>query len=358
MFSSVYQGGPVLEVLAAADKSPSWSVNKLKWKIFDKSAKGYIISLDSHTSKLLFPKTEKQALGLIQPYIVFQIYLQPTQSFSLEIGVSDISNTKRRLLFTNSAKEIISTPLHARIPNLCFKRGTWMNLSIDIASFLSSCFAGSTFKSVDSFSVHSFCRVRRVFTMRSPLPDDSVFLEHAESIPRNFAFPPGVSSLNQLIDTETVGMESPVAGAKPIERPRIQTQLAFGSRVPLIPKTPQEKGNVATDLRTTTSIAKVFGTSPYRVGTASSIRYHMNEGCESSFVEETKKSIEDWPEDGVKGVYCPHEYEFDDLVNIEGSQSGTEEAEFAGDEQVELVYDPVLNCYYDPNTHEYYEVED
>jgi hypothetical protein len=51
---------------------------------------GYIYEVDAGTnSKIQFPKEDKQDLGLVQRYIVFQIFLPYGTPFSLEMALSD-----------------------------------------------------------------------------------------------------------------------------------------------------------------------------------------------------------------------------------------------------------------------------
>ncbi|CAG9332669.1 unnamed protein product [Blepharisma stoltei] len=236
MFQHAFQNGPAVEVINSGEKTPQWVINKSKWKSFDKSVKGYIITLDSHTAKLQFPSNERQSLSLVQPYLVLQIFLIPVQSFTLELGLTDISGSKRRLMFSSASKEIISTPLHARIPNGPFLRGVWANISIDLVGFVNACFPGSTFRSLDSITIHSFCKIRKVFTMKNPIFDTSdagTHMDGAEMPPKNFEFPPGVQYVNQLIvPAMVVAMELEAPIETPIKSIPKKTCLAFGTKIP------------------------------------------------------------------------------------------------------------------------------
>lgn len=63
---------------------------------------------------------------------------------------------------------------HARIPIVQFKRDKWLNLSIDVFAFAHYCFKGINVKSIDLISLTSHCKLRKIFTMRSPLYDDDI----------------------------------------------------------------------------------------------------------------------------------------------------------------------------------------
>ena len=49
-----------------------------------------------------------------------------------------------------------------------------MNLSIDIIGHLGALYPAATFRSIDSITIRSFCKLRRVFTMRCPVVDHSL----------------------------------------------------------------------------------------------------------------------------------------------------------------------------------------
>ena len=96
--------------------------------------------------------------------------------FKVEVTVTDAEKNKRRLIFHSGGgkQDITINQFHARIPTGAFLRDVWLNLSIDIFAFSHFCFKGVQVKSIDGISVTSQCRIRRIFTMRSPLYDDDV----------------------------------------------------------------------------------------------------------------------------------------------------------------------------------------
>lgn len=66
-------------------------------KTYEKLIKGYAFIMDNNsTCKLQFPKNEKDCLGLIQPYLVLQIYIPKSKSFTLELVLSDPSKVALR----------------------------------------------------------------------------------------------------------------------------------------------------------------------------------------------------------------------------------------------------------------------
>jgi len=54
---------------------------------------GYIYELDeAPKTKIQFPSNEKQELGLVQHFLVFQIFIPLGTPFSLEVVITDTSN--------------------------------------------------------------------------------------------------------------------------------------------------------------------------------------------------------------------------------------------------------------------------
>ena len=212
MFQS-YQSGPAVDVLSAKDKAPPYRLSsKVHIQVFDKAVKGFILALESPGLKMTIPADDRHSLNLIQPYLVLQVWIDQGQSFSLELAITDSSNTKRRLMLSSATREIALTPLHARVPNKAMLRGVWLNLSIDLVSFTARCFHGVTFRSLDAIIVTSFCRVRRIFTMRSALWEDQgerIQSVAYEPIPKTFDFPPGVDVHCQLFHAGLIPTEQP-----------------------------------------------------------------------------------------------------------------------------------------------------
>lgn len=80
MFKHAYHGGPAVEILSISGKDPLKNFkiegsSKNVVKAFQKEMKGSIYTIDGPTTKLQIPSSEKEMLGLLQPFLVFQIYL-------------------------------------------------------------------------------------------------------------------------------------------------------------------------------------------------------------------------------------------------------------------------------------------
>ncbi|XP_054537999.1 protein CFAP20DC isoform X15 [Pan troglodytes] len=196
MFKNEYQGGAFVEIFSAQGKNPGakWKIlgsPSVIWKEFDKEVKSFVFVLEgsSQTNKIQLPKENKQSLGLIQRFLVLQIYVPLGQDFSTELLITDLGNIKRRLYLSTVHKELSSTPLHAKIPLFMIKRKIWCNLCIDLVAFTSEIFKGAVFQSLDGIVVSANCKLRKIFTLKSKPQDtadkDDQFINRGTSITRN-----------------------------------------------------------------------------------------------------------------------------------------------------------------------------
>ena len=179
MFSNYYHLGNTIELFNLQNKNlcSKWHFEGKYSKLFDPSLKCYEMILSTgNLSKMLIPKVKKNSkiktLSLFQGYVVFQLYLFTSKQFSIELAISDTTNAKRRLIFSSNNDNLVINQLHCRIPIFELPIGKWINLSIDILSFVSECFKNLTFRSVDYISLSMSGKVRYIFTMRTPLIDN------------------------------------------------------------------------------------------------------------------------------------------------------------------------------------------
>ena len=175
MYYNKFQTGGSLELYNPTNKELLDSCNFIGQckKIYDKSIKSYMHILDNGgISKILIPK-DNISLGIVQGYIVFQIYLLTQKNFSIEISVSDTQNTRHRLIFSSNLRELNMNYFTCVIPMAEIPIGTWVNLSIDVLSFVTYCFKDLTFKSIDNIVFSANGKIRRIFTMRSKINEDN-----------------------------------------------------------------------------------------------------------------------------------------------------------------------------------------
>ncbi|KAM9075057.1 protein CFAP20DC isoform 2-T2 [Megaptera novaeangliae] len=208
MFKNEYQGGAFVEIFSAQGKNPGakWKIlgsPSVIWKEFDKEVKSFVFVLEgsSQTNKIQLPKENKQILGLIQRFLVLQIYIPLGQDFSTELLITDLRNIKRRLYFSTVHKELSSTPLHAKIPLFMIKRKIWCNLCIDLVAFTSEIFKGAVFQSLDGIIVSANCKLRKIFTLKCK-PQDTADKddEPTDIIPRSCQLTTDVPQVTQLLN--------------------------------------------------------------------------------------------------------------------------------------------------------------
>ncbi|KAJ7317096.1 hypothetical protein JRQ81_003258 [Phrynocephalus forsythii] len=259
MFKNEYQGGPFVEIFSAQGKNPG-----TKWKIFgspsvvekefDKEVKGFVFVLEgsSQTNKMQLPKETKQTLGLIQQFLVLQIYVPLGKDFSTELLITDLGNIKRRLYLSTVHKELSVTPLHAKIPLSMIKRKIWCNLCIDLVAFTSEIFKGSVFQSLDGIIVSANCKLRKIFTLKSiPLDTTDKDAEGpTDTIPRACQLSSDVPQVTQLLNMNKLRSTDQKHGGHPLTVPELVdhptnrgttatrnsknqdvSHIAFGSRV-------------------------------------------------------------------------------------------------------------------------------
>ncbi|XP_026538638.1 uncharacterized protein C3orf67 homolog [Notechis scutatus] len=230
MFKNEYQGGPFVEIFSAQGKNTG-----TKWKIsgnpsvigkeYDKEVKGFVFVLEGsgQTNKMQLPKETKQTLGLIQQFLVLQIYVPLGQDFSAELLITDLGNIKRRLYLSTIHKELSVTPLHAKIPLFTIKRKIWCNLCIDLVAFTSELFKGAVFQSLDGIIVSANCKLRKIFTLKSnPLnPADDDADGPRDTIPRGCQLNADVPQVTQLLNMKKLHQTEQKCRGRPLNSPEL-----------------------------------------------------------------------------------------------------------------------------------------
>ncbi|RLN48077.1 hypothetical protein BBJ28_00003055 [Nothophytophthora sp. Chile5] len=198
MASSYFQGGDFVELLSAQGKAPAaaWKLQGKIAKSFDKGIKGNAFQLNGGSeTKMQLPKaTSSSSLGLAQRFLVLQLLVPFTRSFSVEIGFADFQKVRRRFVVASAFRETTRTALHVQLPlnGADVPRDQWLSLVFDLQALSEAYFPDSGFRSMESLCVSGSCRVKRIFTMKdAPTPSPpSQGVRHADmrEFPRQFAF--------------------------------------------------------------------------------------------------------------------------------------------------------------------------
>lgn len=198
-------------------------------RVFDKVLKGYLVAID-HPGSIEVP--QKGSLALIQRFLVLQVFIARGRGFTTEIAFVDHSNTRRRIAFTQT-KEVVTHPLHVRLPSEAIQRNVWLNLCFDVVNLAQHCFPHETFKHLDQVRVSSVCRLRRIFTMKTPLVDSTGKNQrqslYYDAVPSAYDFPRSVKVVNQVISAPVLAVFS--KSQSPPKLPRLPMHKATRSQV-------------------------------------------------------------------------------------------------------------------------------
>jgi len=82
----------ITPLFSGKELAKNWKFSGQIVKDYDQFLKNYTTNLiNGGSSKIQIPPNEKITLGIVQGYIVFQIYVFSLKSFSIEIFISDTS---------------------------------------------------------------------------------------------------------------------------------------------------------------------------------------------------------------------------------------------------------------------------
>lgn len=115
-----FQGGDFVELLSAQGKAPAaaWKLQGKISKTFDKGIRGNAFQLDgSSETKMQLPKAASSSLGLAQRFVIIQLLVPFTRSFSVEICFSDFQKVRRRFVVASAFRETARTALHVQLPS-------------------------------------------------------------------------------------------------------------------------------------------------------------------------------------------------------------------------------------------------
>ncbi|RNA36566.1 hypothetical protein BpHYR1_036434 [Brachionus plicatilis] len=176
MLKNEFNDGYFFEIFNSSRKEPydGFSLTGLYGirKIFDQDLKSSVYKLEGspNTTKISIPNEIKHGFSFVHRIIVFQIYVKSGDNFSLDLGVTDLRNNRRHLLFSTLHKDLNIQPLIARVPLKTLTRsivGNWTNLVFDLSSIINDTWKNQTLKSIDSISICANCKLRNVFTLKN-----------------------------------------------------------------------------------------------------------------------------------------------------------------------------------------------
>jgi hypothetical protein len=191
MFRS--SGQSAFEVLSASDTS--FKSMKATNRIFDKACKSYVLCLETPVSKLCLPSNENDNLRLASPYLLLQVLVPPKRNFSIELRISDSTGGKKRMMFSTTCREQTVNLLSARLSIEKVKRNIWLNLCINLLDYMNACFPNTSFRTLDKIEITSFCKLRKIVSLRNPIWTPNCF--EGSELSKSLDFHIGVDYINQ-----------------------------------------------------------------------------------------------------------------------------------------------------------------
>jgi hypothetical protein len=275
--------GNQTEIMNAGDKDYSWSVTKPSSKVHEKLLKTIIISLEASHSKfqLSIPET---SVCSADPCIIIQANISSSSPFSIEFHLSDDSNSKKKILFTSSTKEISKSFQTLKVPNSHFSKGLWTNLKFDLEKWTTFGF-DSTFKTFESINISGILKLSKIFSSNRD-KNDFGSLEYLRKgisrVPFHFS--------SQYISPETCFQSNPgetrsKSTKRSIKRPPITTApVEQIKRATFLTKN-QGKTSTGFFMKTKNDVSPVKiqeNLRDSRKGSSSSRRHSLGENIDSS----------------------------------------------------------------------------
>ncbi|XP_023229495.1 uncharacterized protein LOC111629819 [Centruroides sculpturatus] len=123
------QNGDYVEVFNIQRKecTENWKLSSpyIK-KVYDRKAKGYVLSLigNTITTWMQLPSDMKEGLNLLQSLLIFQLLVSKNKNFSMEVIIALASGDRKHIVVSTSQKNMQVTPTFAKIPLMWEQKGT------------------------------------------------------------------------------------------------------------------------------------------------------------------------------------------------------------------------------------------
>ena len=169
MLPNFNNNGPCFELFSSAtDILKFWKQKGKITKEFEPHSKSHIYFLQfGGVSMLSIPINEKHSLQINNNCLLFQFILFNNKAFSIEIGIRDKTDTKRRFNITSSVKEVDPKPLYVKIPINDYPLNIWTNLLIDVEALTQQYFKSQAYKIIDNVHITGCLKIRKIFSLRN-----------------------------------------------------------------------------------------------------------------------------------------------------------------------------------------------
>jgi len=226
MLPNFNNNGPCFELFSSAnDIIKFWKQKGKISKEFEAHTKSYIYSLQfGGVSTLSIPINEKHSLQINNSCLLFQFILFNNKSFSIEIGIRDKTDTKRRFNITSSVKEIDSKSLYVKIPINDYPLNIWTNLLIDVEALTQQYFKAQAYKIIDNVHITGCLKIRKIFSLRNKDEPVNRSVDMGKNIPMINLFLLETGSIIQR-DIKKAGVNSIIINNVNINSNNIQSAL-------------------------------------------------------------------------------------------------------------------------------------
>ena len=169
MLPNFNSNGPCYELFNSSNETIKyWKQRNKISKEFETHSKSHIYYLHfGGVSVLSIPKNEKHSILINNPCLLFQFLLLNTKSFSIEIGIKDSNNNKRRLNLTSSIQKTEFKSMHLKLPLTDFPLNIWTNLIIDLEQLTQEYFKTYKFNNIECIHITGCLKIRKIYSLRN-----------------------------------------------------------------------------------------------------------------------------------------------------------------------------------------------
>ena len=161
--------------------------------IYDTYAKSYCLEF---TKGNKIETIGNHSCNIVDSHLIVQMYVESMNNFSIELGIFDSSQTKKRIIFSSSCKELTLNQMHVRVPFCTLPLNKWINVEFDLESICGYFSGKNCFRSLDSLSIQFEGRLKKICTIRTSLKE---IILHTNSLHKTLQMPSGVEIENVVV---------------------------------------------------------------------------------------------------------------------------------------------------------------
>ncbi|KAL0234614.1 hypothetical protein PCE1_001650 [Barthelona sp. PCE] len=192
----------------------AWQTKRRNIVGYNSTTQGNEVTLD--TGEIMYPREQSAHSAIKADYVLFQVYLPiPTQKFKIEFIFLDISGFSHRVTIQASSTitEVQCGSLSVSVP-INFIRNRWLNMVIDINSFINRFYARWQIRNMKSITISRKCRIRNVVAFKRTgtstiMYDPNEKIDLSQFLMNEYAFPSSVEHQNMFIKAPDANFSKP-----------------------------------------------------------------------------------------------------------------------------------------------------